>query len=118
MSFASKHNKGGVIFDIDISAFKFKKLSDIFAEAEGRAIQIDGLYINSKSRFDAHPVAIAASDGILIDLPSHMTEEVKEILKDEDDINAIKEGRVGFTIDQYTDKKYGKTCYGVNWVDL
>lgn len=118
MSFASKHNKGGIIFNIDISSFKFKKLSDLFNEAEGRAIKIDGLYINTKGRFDAHPVAICADDCLLVDLPSHLTEEVKEVLQDPEDIEAIKEGRVGFTIDNYVDKKYGKNCFGVNWVDL
>ena len=119
MSFASKHNKGGVIFEIDIKDFKFVTLKELFDSDQGKTTYgIDGLYINTKSKYGDHPVAIIANEQWLADLPQHMTEEVKEILKDADDIQAIKDGKVGFHVELYTDKKFGRECYGISWDDM
>ena len=55
---------------------------------------------------------------MLIDLPEHMTETVDEILKDGESISLIKKGYVGLRAQKYIDKKYKKTCYSAEWVDL
>lgn len=114
MSFAKKHNKGNRLFDIDVKDFKFKKLSEIGTDP----IKIDGLYINRKSEFGNHPVAIVCDKKILIDLPNHMTQEVEDILTDTEDIEAIKNGEVGIIAENYTSKKYKKECVGVSFVDI
>ena len=116
MGFMDKYNKGGVIFEIDVKDFHFKTLQELF-EAGDTVKWIDGLYINKKSSFGDHPVAIIAKDSMLVDLPSHLTEDVNEILKDQEVIAAIKAGKVGFQIEQYEQKKYKKMCYGIKWVE-
>lgn len=118
MSFANKYNKGNIIFDIDITDFSFRKLSDIYTNYGKNVIKVDGLYINKKGKFNPHPVAINVEEKTLIDLPEHMTETVEEILKDSESISLIKKGCVGLRAQKYTDKKYKKTCYGAEWVDL
>lgn len=118
MSFAQKYNKGNIIFDIDITDFNFIKLEDIYSLYGKNVIKVDGLYINKKSIYDPHPVAINIEEKMLIDLPQHMTETVEEILKDSESISLIKRGCVGLRAQKYTDKKYKKTCYGAEWVDL
>lgn len=118
MSFANKYNKGNIIFDIDITDFSFTKLSDIYTSYGKNVIKVDGLYINKKSKFDPHPVAINVEEKMLIDLPEYMTETVKEILKDSESISLVKRGHVGLRTTKYTDKKYKKTCYSAEWVDL
>jgi hypothetical protein len=118
MSFAQKYNKGNVIFDIDITNFHFFKLEDIYASYGKGEVKVDGLYINKKSKFDPHPVAINVEEKMLIDLPEHMTETVEEILKDGESISLIKRGCVGLRATKYIDKKYKKTCYSAEWVDL
>lgn len=118
MSFAHKYNKGNIIFDIDITDFSFMKLSDIYTSYGKNVVQVDGLYINKKGKFNPHPVAINVEEEMLIDLPEHMTETVEEILKDGESISLIKRGCVGLHVTQYTDKKYKKTCYSAEWVDL
>ena len=118
MSFAQKYNKGNIIFDIDIIDFNFIKLEDIYSLYGKNVIKVDGLYINKKSNYDPHPVAINIEEKMLIDLPQHMTETVEEILKDSESISLIKRGCVGLRAQKYTDKKYQKTCYGAEWVDL
>ena len=116
MGLMDKYNKGGVIFEIDIKDFTFKTLKELF-EANDTVKWIDGLYINTKSDFGDHPVAICAKDKILVDLPGHMTEDVKEILKDNEVIEAIKNGKIGFQVETYEQKKYKKLCYGIKWVE-
>ena len=118
MSFAHKYNKGNIIFDIDISDFSFMKLSDIYTSYGKNVVKVDGLYINKKGRYDPHPVAINIEEKTLIDLPEHMTETVEKILKDSESISLIKRGCVGIRAQKYTDKKYKKTCYSAEWVDM
>lgn len=118
MSFAEKYNKSNRIFDIDTKGFEFAKLEDLFAFDKDAEYKIDGLYINDGGKYAPHPVAVVAESALLVDLPSHMTDAVKEVLTDAESINLIKKGLVGFKVRQYTDKTYGKTCYSAEWVDL
>ena len=119
MSFAEKYNKGKErIFDIDITDFRFMNMEDVFKNFGTNVIKVDGLYINTKSDYGNHPVAINVDDGLLIDLPQHTTETVEEVLKDGESISLIKRGAVGLRAQKYISKKYKKTCYGVEWVDM
>ena len=118
MSFANKHNKGGVLFEVDIKDFKFRSLKDLYQEEPKAVYGVDGLYINSKSKYGDHPVAIISALGILVDFPGYMTDDVKQILSDPEDVESIKSGKVGFSIEEFTDKNFGKTCYGVKWEDM
>ena len=54
---------------------------------------------------------------MLVDLPAHLTEDVKNILQDAEVIEGIKAGKVGIQIEEYEQKKYKKTCYGIRWVE-
>jgi hypothetical protein len=62
-------------------------------------------------------VAIIIKDEMLVDLPAHLTEDVKAILQDAEVIEGIKAGKVGIQIEEYEQKKYKKTCYGIKWVE-
>ena len=118
MSFAEKYNKVNTIFDIDIKDFEFIDGYDFIAKYGDRTIPIDGLYINKKGLYNDHPVAILVDEKKLLDLPSHMTDTVKEILSDEESIILIKKGMVGVKAHKYTDTKYHKDCVGFDWCDL
>lgn len=119
MGLMSKYNKGGVKFDVDITGFTFVDLKSLYKKSpKGEKYVIDGLYINKKSSFGDHPVAILGKEEMLVDLPSHLTDTVKEMLKDEEVVEAIKAGKVGFSVEEYTQDKYKKTCYGINWEDI
>ena len=89
MSFADKYNKVNTIFDIDIKDFEFMDGYGFFEKYGDNVVKIDGLYINKKGLFKDHPVAILESEKILLDLPSHMTDTVKEVLLDAESINLI-----------------------------
>ena len=119
MGLMDKYNKGGVTFEVDIKDFKFVTLEELYKRDNGKTIfGIDGLYINKKSSFGDHPVAIVACEEMLVDLPSHLTEDVKAMLQDPEVVEAIKSSKVGFSIEEYTQDRYKKTCYGIKWEDI
>ena len=118
MKFSEKYNKKASVFDVETKDFAFATLSELYSICKDTVYVLDGLYINDGGKYDAHPVAVLSDERLLVDLPSHMTDTVKDVLKDAESIDLIKKGCVGFKIRQYTAKKYSKTCYSVEWVDL
>lgn len=122
-SFASSFNTKR-LFDIDTSDFEYKKLeelwnenSEIVAEEEvcTKVFPVCGLYLNRKSMYDPQPVV--ATDECYVNLPANMFDSALEILSDPRAIKAINDGKVGFQIDKYYQKRYEKYCYSVIWVD-
>jgi len=116
MSFANRHNKGGIDWEIDTKDFPFATREACYKKDPEAVYTLRGIYINTKGKFGDHPVAI--TDTMFIDFPDYMTDEVKEILKTAEDIEDIKAGKVGFVIQEFTDKNFGKLCYGISWKDL
>ena len=115
MSFAARHQKG-LIFNCNTDGFEYKKLVELYdAKKPEKVFPIQGLYINTKSKFGKAPVAIC--NDCFVNLPAHMLEEVQEILKSAEDIADIKAGKVGFIVEPYTTDE-GMTCYGVRWSDI
>ena len=118
MSFATRHNKG-TLFNVDTTGYEYAKPADLLKRMpEDTVYQIAGLFVNTKGKFGAAPVAIVPEFKLLVNLPSHMTEEVFEILGNASDVEAINNGLVGIQFERYTSRKYLRDCIGVNWVDL
>lgn len=125
-SFSKKFNKQRT-FTVDTSNFEYYNLEDLFneqlelcdgdvEEASKFVYAICGVYINTKSLYDPAPV-IALNDRY-VNLPSHMTQTCLDMLADASCIKAINEGKCGFRIYQYEQKRFNKTCYSVEWVDV
>ena len=118
MSFAARHNKGS-FFNCDTEGFEYYSLKDLY-DTHGRDQEyiIQGIYINRKSEYGPAPVAIC--DEYFVNLPQHMTEEVEEIMRTPEDVEAIKAGKVAFIIETYTKTigKKEKLCHGIRWIDV
>ena len=118
MSFAARHQQGSV-FDCNTEGFGYKSLDELYEEFGGEEVfPVQGFYINHKSDYGDAPVAIGLE--YFINFPQYMLEEVLEIMKTPEDIEDIKSGKVGFTIEPY-EKQIGKktkTCYAPRWVDI
>lgn len=114
--FSSKFNKHR-LFDIDTKDFEYQSLADLF-NANGRdAIYgLKAVYINTKGKFGDAPVF--ATDYCFVNAPSHMLETAREILRDEEAINAINNGEVGFVIYPYVATQFNRECFGINFVDI
>lgn len=117
MSFASRHNKGSK-FNVNTEGFEYKSLEDLYKEDPAAICRIQGIYINKKSKYGDAPVAIC--DGFFANLPTHLLDECLSILANDDDVNDIKAGAVGFTIYTYEkeDEKKPQTYYSINWEDI
>ena len=116
-SFASKFNK--TTFGIDTTDFQYIKLATIFnSENEGGkdvVHNINGMYVH-KSQLGDSPVIIDVANKRLVNLPSHTAETVREILADDEAVETIKAGKVGYTIYEY--ESHSKKCYSISFVDM
>lgn len=115
-SFAKKFNKER-LFNINTEGFDYCTLEELFNENGADTVyQVHGIYINNKSIFDPAPV-IALADRY-VNFPSFKAEECEEILHDPKAVIAINQGTVGFKIYSYEQKRYHKTCYSIEWLDV
>ena len=113
-SFGKKYNVER-LFDIDTTGFEYRSLRELFNDnGPEKVYPVNAIYINLKG---IEPAPVVACDDYFVNFPSHLVEIAREILKDDEAIEAIKENRVGFTIYQYHTKKYNRDCYSIRWVD-
>lgn len=122
MSFADRHNKGQQRFDfrLECNGIPFKKLSEL--EGEDHVYMIRGFFISKAGKFGKHPVAVVSElddtkNGFFVDFPKSSLGEIEEILKSDEDVEAINHHHVGFTTHKY-DNKYGKDFTGFTFVDM
>lgn len=113
-SFASKFNKTS--FGIDTKDYEYIKLSEVAKASSPDEIHpINGLYVHGSALGDS-PVVIDVQAKKLVNMPKHLGETFREILADDEAVQSIKDGKVGYTI--YTYESHAKTCYGINFVDI
>lgn len=117
MSYAAKFNKGKG------NKFNFKpdegagyiSLENLFNKNPEKIYDVKALYINTKSRFGDAPCVVIDPFNI-VNLPKHLLETVKEMINDDECVDAINNNEVKFKIYSYNDKTFNKTCYGVEWL--
>lgn len=119
-NFAKRHNRGN-LFDIDTTDYSYTSPTELNSDIRfkpGSVFTVGGLYLNKKSKFGTGAVAILPEVRMMLNLPSHMVNEVEEILGNSEDIDDIRNGRVGITLENYYSRKYSRDCVGVRWVDI
>lgn len=113
-SFSNTFNKTS--FGIDTKDYEYIKLSDVAKDSSPDELHhINGLYVHGSALGDS-PVVIDAYAKKLVNMPRHLSETFREILANGEAVQAIKDGKVGYTI--YTYESHAKTCYGINFVDI
>lgn len=104
-------------FNVDVTSYEYCNLANLYKEGGKEEVHtIQAVYINRKGNFGDSPTFAIASKK-LVNIPSFYMEQANEILSDDELINAINEGKVGFTIYPYENKQK-KECYGINFIDL
>lgn len=122
MGLMSKFNNANAFMNIDTTSFNYVSLKDLQKEVGKKPYTIKGLFVNGKGKYGDEAVAIG--DHILINLPHYVVGSVKQMLEDGVVIDAIKQGRVGIKVHEYTNsfskQKDGsiKKFYSVEWIDL
>lgn len=118
-SIAKKYNTER-IFDIDTTGLKYHNIEAIFIDEE-EVYVVEAVYMSDKGRFGIHPCVVLRHGDWrgYVNLPKFLTGICRDILDDDDAVNAIKNGKVGMTFYTYIAEDYdNKLCYSVKWVDL
>jgi hypothetical protein len=118
-SFSKKFNTEK-LFNIETEEFDYMSLEDL-ANATANSEEppvfvIRGIYINRKSLYE--PAPVIALDDTYVNLPSHLLPACEQILHDRNAIDAINQGKCGFRIEKYHQKRFNKDCYSIEWVDI
>ena len=113
-SFAKSFNK--TTFDVDVTDFEYCKLATLYnADAPQTVYRVNAMWVQ-KSPLGDSPVFVVSELGKLVNMPSHTAATVREITANAAAVDAIKNGKVGFTVYEY--ESHGKKCYNVRFVDL
>lgn len=112
----SKFNNTNV-FGIDTTNYKYIGLKELFDTDPTAQHKVLGFFVNSKGKYGPEPNAII-DNKLIVNLPRHLLETVKELLDDDKYIDYIKQGHVAFTVYQYHSNKYGKDAFSVTWLDI
>ena len=115
MSYATKFNKGSKFTFKTVDDPQYVSLEVLYNEDPEQIHDVKALYINTKSRFGDAP-CVAIDPVIIVNLPSHLLETVKEMINDDECVDAINNNEVKFKIYSYKDKTFNKTCYSVEWL--
>lgn len=103
------------IFDVDTRDFKWVNLETLFNTDPDKTYTLLGLFTKG-SKFGKEPDAII--QGYKVNLPRHLLDTVEDMLDDNQVIEAIKAGKVGFKVYSYHSNTYNKDAYSVTWLDL
>lgn len=111
----TKYNKTGSKFNTTISEnARYINLKNLYEDYGNKVHKMKMFFINKKGKYGDHPVVYTGE--WLVDIPQHMTETFKQIYNDDETIDDINNGRVGFNVVSYT--KNHKQCYSIEFVDI
>ena len=121
VSLANRYNRvQNHSFNIDTKGFEFRKLSEIAAqEGYGIVYRLDGFFV-TKDRFSHSGksiVFIVESKKWLINTPSYVYETMELAPNDDEFIEAVKAGKIGFRLYPF-ESKGGRKCVGLMLVDI
>ena len=110
-----KFNRGSQFNVGSTEGYEYRKLEELYKEY-GADVEypVRALYVN-ETKFGES--AVATTDGYFINLPSHVVNDVKEIVADEELVQMINDGLVSITIYEYYSSTYKGTFYGIRWVE-
>ena len=119
-SFSKKFNTKK-LFNIETENFEYVSLEELYGNLQStenpdEPLIIRGVYINNKGLFE--PTPVIALDDCYVNLPAHLTDVCQEIINNPVAVVAINQGKCGFTIEPYIQKRYNRTCYSIEFVDL
>lgn len=94
--------------------FPYEKLKDVFdPKNPNRVFLCRGVFLNPKSKYSK---AVMINDDCYVNLPAHLEGTVDDILQDQEAIDQINAGLLGYRIREYAGQN-GKN-YSIDWVDL
>lgn len=112
---ASKFNKTR-LFNVNTEGMEYKSLEDMFEEYGDVVHTLRAVFIGTKGLYGDQPIFVTGSE--MVNIPPHQLETAVNIREDKEAVEAINNGKVGFTVTKYLNNKYSKVCYDVVFVDI
>lgn len=97
---------------VDTKDFVFKKIKDIYEETN--VVQVFGFFFTKSENYGLQPNAILKD--CLLNLPTHQKDNISELLKNKEAVEAIKRGECSLKFREYQ-SKYNKTCYEIEFIN-
>lgn len=114
-SFAQKYNMGKVNpFKFDLKGYTFTSLKELHNVNKLKVHSLNGFYF-TRGKFGVHVVLVIDDIKKRVDLPVNLTNLFNDIVNNDDAVNDIKCGKVGFQIRTY--ESHNKECYTISFVD-
>lgn len=114
MGLADRFNKGNKIdWGFDTEGFEFKSPSDMELD---KVYNMHGCFITPDSGYGKGGVIIC--DTFLMNVPASYVDTVLEILATPEAVEQIKAGKLGFKVGTYQSKKFKRTGYSLEFIDL
>lgn len=100
--------------NINLEGKKRVTLAELHAERGNIPIAFNALLLSNKGKYGMSTLVVG--DDYTAWLPSHMTDTVKEILKDDETVEDIKAGKCAISVREY--EKEGRVLYSVDFVEV
>ena len=114
-SFAQKYNTGNVNpFKFDLKGYNFTSLKELYNADKSKVHSLNGFYF-TRGKFGVHAVIVMTDIKKRVDMPVNLTKLFNDIVNNDEAVNDIKGGKVGFTIRKY--ESHNKECYTISFVD-
>lgn len=110
MGFAKTHAHGAK-FSINTEGFEFKKISEFPLNTE---LTVRGALISKGGKYGDSASLIL--DNCFMNVPSHIMDDVKELLADQDAIAQVEAGELAVSVYEYEDRN-GATQRSIKWID-
>lgn len=114
MSVFSKYRRNmSIDWGVDTSDYPFVKCSEVDLE---KKIPIYGMFITPDSGYGEGAIVILEDS--LLSLPQRYVNQIKDMMDDNDVVEAIKNSKAAIIVTTFESKKFKKTGYDVEFTEL
>ena len=115
-SFAEKYNKGNenpFKFD-DLKGYDFTSLKELYNSDPNKVNALDGFYF-TRGKFGVKVVVVMYDVKKRVDMPIYLTKLFNDIVNNNEAVDDIKGGKVGFIVRKY--ESHGRDCHTIIFKD-
>lgn len=114
MSVFSKYRRNmSIDWGIDTTNYDFVKCSEMELE---KKIPIFGMFITPDSGYGEGAIVILEDS--LLSLPQRYVSQIKDMMDDADVVETVKAGKAAIIVTTFESKKFKKTGYDIEFVEL
>ena len=114
MSILNKYNSTSDKFNFSTEGLEFTTSHELISSYTIDAIyNVYMMFINEKSEFGSQPVL--CTEKFLYSAPHHMIDTIRDMLLDDEVIDACNNGTLAFTLREYVSTKTTDKCYSIKW---